>query len=324
MYDLTDGRVAALAAAGESEVMEYESTTGTRREAARTVAAMLNDRGGHILFGVTPDGRVTGQQVSERTLEELAAELRRMDPPAFPALDRVPVGEGREVIVVNVGHGPAKPYQYRGIAYRRPNNTTVAMPADEYNRVLFERLHSERRWENQLAEGWSVGNLDAAEIRRTVEEAVRRRRLEDPGSRGPAELLRGLGLFRDESLSRAAVVLSGEPRRLEFELPQCLLRVARFRGIDRTEFTDNCQFQGNTFQLLRVAEQFLRETLPIASRVEPDRLKRIDVPLYPVLALREALANAFCHRNYSPGGGSVGVAVNDDRLEITSSGRLHS
>ena len=46
-------------------------------------------------------------------------------------------------------------------------------------------------------------------------------------------------------------------------------------------------------------------------------------PLYPPLALREELANAFCHRDYAIGGGSVGVAIYDDRLEITSSGSLH-
>ena len=35
------------------------------------------------------------------------------------------------------------------------------------------------------------------------------------------------------------------------------------------------------------------------------------------------LANALCHRDYSIGGGSVGIAVYDDRLEVTSSGSLH-
>lgn len=49
----------------------------------------------------------------------------------------------------------------------------------------------------------------------------------------------------------------------------------------------------------------------------------MDDPLYPLLALREALANAFCHRDYSIGGGSVAVAIYDDRLEVTSSGTLH-
>ena len=43
-------------------------------------------------------------------------------------------------------------------------------------------------------------------------------------------MLRGLGLLRDGVLLRAAAVLFGSTERLEFEMPQCLLRVARFRG----------------------------------------------------------------------------------------------
>lgn len=315
--------VTSIVSAGESETLEFKETTGTRRKAAMTVCAMLNEQGGHVLFGVTPDARAVGQQVNDRTIEELSAEFQRIEPPVFPAIERIRVSEDREIIAVTVSPGPARPYMYRGAAYRRVGNTTLEMRSDEYNRMLFERMHSERRWENQPAADWSIRDLDDAEIRRAVEEAVQRGRLEEPGTREPAELLRGLGLFRDGVLFRAAVVLFGNPERIEFEMPQCLLRVARFKGVDRTEFLDNRQFHGNTFSLLRAAERFLRDSLPIAGRVEEDRFERIDEPLFPPLATREALANALCHRDYSIGGGSVGVAVYDDRLEITSSGALH-
>ena len=288
-----------------------------------TVCAFLNQGGGRALFGVTQAGVVVGQQVGERTIEDLSEELRRIAPPAFPTVERVPVGGGREVIVVSTGQGPSRPYTYRGNAYRRVGNTTLALSADEYSRMLFERMHSEQRWENQPADGWSADDLDVAEIRRTVAEAVRRGRLAEPPSRDPSDLLRGLGLLRDGRLLRAAAVLFGSTERLEFEMPQCLLRVARFRGLDKMNFLDNRQFNGNAFKLLADAERFLRDTLPIAGRFEQDRFERIDEPLYPPLATREALANALCHRDYSIGGGSVGVAVYDDRLEVTSSGPLH-
>ena len=85
--------VMTLVAAGESETVECKATTGTRRKAATTVCAMLNQRGGHVLFGVTPAGDVEGQQVSDRTIEEVSAELQRIDPPAFPEIERVQVGE---------------------------------------------------------------------------------------------------------------------------------------------------------------------------------------------------------------------------------------
>ena len=153
-------------------------------------------------------------QVSEHTIEQLIAELRQIDPPAFPTVERVPVEGDREVIVVSTAQGASRPYSYHGTAYRRVGNTTLAMSADEYNRMLFERMHSEQRWENQPAAGWSVNDLDAAEIRRTVAEAVRRGRLEEPVSGDTSDMLRGLGLLRDGALLRAAAVLFGSTERL--------------------------------------------------------------------------------------------------------------
>ena len=320
---MTPEQVGALVGTGESDVLEFKTTTGQRAAAAKTVCAMLNTRGGHVLFGVTPDGRVVGQQVGGQTIEDVSAEIQRIDPAAFPMIERVQVGGDLEVIAIGVARGSAKPYSYRNTAYRRVGSTTLAVSVDEYNRMLFERMHSDQRWENQPASGWSVQDLDSDQIRRTVAEAVRRGRLQAPGTQDLTGLLRGLGLYRDGVLWRAAVVLFGNVDRIEFEFPQCLLRVARFRGVDRTEFLDNRQFLGNAFTLLDAAERFLLETLPIAGRIEPDRFERVDEPLYPPLATREALANALCHRDYSIGGGSVGVAVYDDRLEVTSSGSLH-
>jgi ATP-dependent DNA helicase RecG len=284
---------------------------------------MLNHRGGRVLFGVEPDGRIVGQMVSDHTVEELAQEMSQIDPPAFPSIERVDAAAGRQVLVVTVAQGPGRPYCYRGQAYMRVGNTTVELSGAEYQRMLLERLHAEKRWENEAATGWAVADLDANEITRTLEEAIRRGRADDPGTRDPMEVLRGFGLIREDQLLRAGVVLFGQNERLERAMPQCLLRVARFRGVDKTEFIDNRQFFGNAFELLLRAERFLRDNLPIAGRVEPSQFERIDEPLYPPVALREALANGLCHRDYSIGGGSVAVAIYDDRLEITSAGPLH-
>ena len=68
---------------------------------------------------------MSGQQVSERTIEEVSAEIQRIDPPAIPEIERVRVTDDLEVIAVRVNQGSARPYQYRGTAYRRVGNTTV-------------------------------------------------------------------------------------------------------------------------------------------------------------------------------------------------------
>lgn len=62
--------------------------------------------------------------------------------------------------------------------------------------------------------------------------------------------------------------------------------------------------------------------LPVSGRIEPGVFERVDSPLFPPVALREALVNAFVHRDYSIPGGAVSVAIYDDRLEIWSDGRL--
>jgi ATP-dependent DNA helicase RecG len=51
-------------------------------------------------------------------------------------------------------------------------------------------------------------------------------------------------------------------------------------------------------------------------------MERQDTPLYPPLALREALVNALCHRDYTIPGGAISVAIFDDCLEVSSTGLL--
>ena len=91
---MTLDQIIALVVPGESETLECKTSTGTRREAARTVCAMLNQRGETVLFGVAPDGNVLGQHVGERTIEEVGAEIRRIEAPAFPR-GRTGAGGGR-------------------------------------------------------------------------------------------------------------------------------------------------------------------------------------------------------------------------------------
>lgn len=189
---MTPEQMVRLVAEGESETLEFKKTTGERREAAKTACAMLNHNGGIILFGVTNEGKVMGQHIGERTIEEASAEFRRIDPPAFPSIERVHVADEREALVVRVNRGDMAPYRYRDDAYRRVGNTNQRMSRHDENRMFMERAHGDQRWENQLALGWSVNDLDIAEIQRTVIEAIRSGRLADVTPGDPDEMLRGL------------------------------------------------------------------------------------------------------------------------------------
>ncbi len=50
--------------------------------------------------------------------------------------------------------------------------------------------------------------------------------------------------------------------------------------------------------------------------------QQIVLPIYPTDAVREAIVNAICHRDYSIVGGAISIAVFDDRMEIWSDGAL--
>lgn len=106
------------------------------------------------------------------------------------------------------------------------------------------------------------------------------------------------------------------------QFPQSFLKLARFAGVTKSEFLDNKQLTGNAFDLYDEAMKFLHFTLPIAGKIPDDSPYRVDTPAIPLKVLREALVNAFCHRDYSIPGGSIAVAVYDDRVEIGSTGLL--
>lgn len=74
-----------MVAGGESEQVEFKRSTGQRSEAIKTVCAMLNGEGGYVLFGITDSGEIAGQQVSNRTMDELSNELQRIEP-LYPPL----------------------------------------------------------------------------------------------------------------------------------------------------------------------------------------------------------------------------------------------
>jgi ATP-dependent DNA helicase RecG len=294
-----------IVASGESDRLEFKNSTGQRTRAMKTVCGMLNNLGGFVLFGVSDKGKLNGQAVTAKTMESLAVELNRIDPPVFPDIETVTLGNGRSVIALRIPGGGL--YTYDGRPYVRRGPSTSLMPKAEYDRRLVERLHSTRRWENEpAAKGISIKDLDEDEIQLTLSNAIDAGRMHRPRKTDTKSILTGLGLVVDGLLTNAAVVLYGTKARLESLYPQCSIQMARFRGIDRlAEFDDNRQYWGHAFSLLQRAEFFVRDHMPVSGKVLPGRMKRVDWPLYHPRAIREALANAFCHRDYAVPGAPI-------------------
>lgn len=304
---------------GEWEHIEFKKTTGELQGGMETLCGFLNGSGGKVLFGVTNAGKVIGQEMTDPTFQEIANAIRKLEPPAWIEQTRIPVGGTKEVLSLATTVHADTPYTFDSRPYLRIGNTTSRMPQHEYQKRLLARAFAKDRWENQIADDYRIDDLDLEEVERTVRGAVHQGRLESDVA-DPIEALDRFQLRADGKLLRAAVVLFGKKPSADY--PQCQLRLARFKGTDKTEFLDNRQVQGHAFRLLDEAMHFILRNIPIAGRIESGKLERTDTPLYPPLALREALVNALCHRDYTIPGGAVHVAIYDDRLEIISTGLL--
>ncbi len=315
-------QLTALVKEGEGPALEFKRSTGELKEGMQTLCAFLNGDGGRLLFGVRPDGTIEGQIVSDPTLRDIAQAADRFEPAIHVAIHRIRVKAGREVVLTAVEGGTdLRPFAYEGRAYERVGSTTRRMPQARYERLLVERGHAKRRWENLPAEGLALKDLDRKEILRTRELAIQQNRISPDTRRDSGEVLDRLGLRANGVVTQAAQVLYG--KRFLPDYPQCLLKMGRFRGTEITgEIVDNRQEHMNAFGVVREGMAFLERTMPLGARFPEGKIFREDRFPIPLDALREILLNAVMHRDYSDYSGYVAIVVFDDRIEIRSYGRL--
>ena len=128
-----------------------------------------------------------------------------------------------------------------------------------------------------------------------------------------------MSLLYHGHLSRAAVLLFGtQPQRF---LGQSEVRCARFKGTQSLHFLDMKVIEGNIIDQVPTMLEFIQRHIRMVAEITPAHIARQERWEYPLDALREALVNALCHRDYRDSG-NVQVRIFDDRLEIWSPGPL--
>lgn len=305
---------------GESENLEFKKSTAQIHAAMQTLSSFLNNHGGTVLIGVKDDLAIIGQMVNDGTKKELANEIQKIEPKPKINITYIPIDKEKYVISLHVLTGNRRPYTYDGRAYHRLQSTTVRMKQEEYEYLLMEREPVNIPWEKQLTTKFEISNLNKSRIKKVVDLAIKAERIPADAAIDSIEnVLLKMDLMSEGKLRNAAVVLFNND---EKNLIQCRLMMARFRGIDKTSFIDTKMLYGNIFELHEEGIKFLYNYLPIAASIEPGNPYRIERPAIPYDVLREALINALCHRNYSIEGGSVEIAIYDDRVEISNIGRL--
>jgi ATP-dependent DNA helicase RecG len=310
----------ALTKRSESERLEFKTSTGSITSGMQTVCAFLNsDHGGTIIFGVTDSGKIMGQEVTDKTRKDIATELNKIEPHAKINVFYVRVSDERYAIMLSVDPGEKAPYSYDGRSFVRNQSTTTRMTREEY--TYLHNQNNPTLWESLTSNTCTLRDLDNNRIREVVQMAVYEKRL--PASAKSAsipDILKKLHLIIDDKLTNAAVILFCKNESKQFM--QSTAQLARFRGIDKKQFMNTKLFTTNAFDLYDKAMDFLHFCLPVSARIEPGNPIRVEEPAIPYSVLREAVTNALIHRNYSHAGGSIAIAVYDDRVNISNIGAL--
>lgn len=308
----------------ESNSFEFKETTGQLTRGMETGCAFMNSiNGGYLLFGINDKGKIIGQEVSDKTKKEIAGALRRFEPTVFTDVQYIPIPTQKNKYVIAIHFEDLfrrKPYQFDGRAYIRIESTTSVMSQESYNELLINKHQELFRWEALPNKFLSVEMLDKEKIIGTIRLGIESGRLPESTMENTSipVLLDKLDLIKDGVAKNAAAVLFAKKTSDHF--PQCKLRLARFKGVDRQEFIDNTQLEGNLFILFDEAMSFLFKHLSLSGKIiKAEREEELSIPYK---ALREAVINALCHRDYVHPGSSSGIAIYNDRVEIINTGRL--
>lgn len=311
--------ITELLATGETEKVEFKPSLSQLDNIMKSISAFSNAKGGKVVAGISDDGRVMGVDIGRKTLEDLAEYIKRnTDPPIFPSIEVVEV-ESKNTIHISVKESAEKPVFFKDKAYKRVGRTNQKISASEIRKLAMDG-GNKLSWDEQLCDGTTFEDIDDDKVRWFVNEAKMQRGLDIQEDAPVEEVLMRLRLFNDTRLTNAAVLLFGnEPDRF-FTRPE--VKCIRFKGTGVTgEMIDFKVVKGNLFDQLVETERFIFNNIAMAAWIEDGKLQRQEKWEYPPRAIREALANAFCHREYETTS-STQVRIFDDRMEIWNPGLL--
>lgn len=321
-------KVLSLARKGESLTVEFKrrrtSADLNDRKLVETVACMANGQGGHILVGIENDGTVSGtlpwhgDTTDPRRIESLIQHRTR---PALATTASVIEVENLPILLIEVPRSETPIATQDGVYQRRVLRATgdpQCLPMDPaYLFSQYNTAHA-RDWATLPAIDATIEDLDPAEfdrLRRLITAGAGDRLLAQLDNE---EILRGLGLYDDSPnpVKIGAVLLFGAREAVRRWVPNHEVLLQIFTG---SALKVNFHTHG---PLLQAMEE-------VSTRLDPYRhedeinvgILRVGLANLPERASREAIANAFVHRDYTMLG-PIQITLDSDEFRITSPGGL--
>jgi ATP-dependent DNA helicase RecG len=123
------------------------------------------------------------------------------------------------------------------------------------------------------------------------------------------------------------LAFSNETALQDLTAPTANIAVTQYAGTSKVNPSDpeevnidDRDFSGNVIMQFEEALKFILSKLPVKGRIDPEG-KRRDHFVVPVVALREILANAIVHRDYTTYSSRIQIDIYSDRIEFSNPGR---
>jgi len=301
-----------LIQSGESDSLEFKESFD--KEALETVSAFANTRGGEILIGVSDRGEPEGVRLGKGTVEDWINRISQSsDPRVIPDTETVQV-EGKTVVIVRIKEHPLKPITVKGKCFRRVGKSNRLMTSGEI--VDMHCQSTDTSWDKLQARDAGLEDLDQDKVKRFIARANATGRRKIPGDEDPLQVLDKMELLKEGKPTWAAFLLfRGEEKRFH---TQSALHCGRFK--EETVVIDDRMIEETLIEQIDEAMDFIRKNINVKF-VMTGKPERDQVWDYPLDAIREALINAVCHRDYTMPSNAE-VRISDDELTIWNPGGL--
>jgi ATP-dependent DNA helicase RecG len=292
------------------------------RMIAENLVAFANTDGGTVVMGLSEDGRPG----SRLDADALTKALREADTLCSPSIvtgnwEPVEMDDGHVVYAVRVP---------RSIELHALTDGRVLMREELKNRPLggqeilkLASAKSTGDFESEPVPGASKDDLSRVMIDEYMEK--RAERTKRPYNGKIDDLLREIGAIdnADRPTVSGVMLFSEYPQHW---LPQCGIVFAKFVGkTPRGEnglagYTRREELVGSLPRLIEATWNLIWSEMAVSAVVKG--LEREESYEYPKFAVREAIVNAICHRDYRLKGRRIEVRMYSDRLEVISPGGL--
>ncbi|MFH1151720.1 MAG: RNA-binding domain-containing protein [Nanoarchaeota archaeon] len=306
----------------ESQTTEFKKSLAETTEILETISAFANTEGGEILVGIeeNKDGsikEIIGISIKGKVIENLTNEVKQnTDPVIFPSI-KIKRIKNKNVLEIKIEENSFKPVFTKGKVYKRVGRSTLKLTVEGIRKLI--KNSTDYNFIGQVCKEARLKDIDEKKVGWFVKEAKRQRGLNLSETLPIKDVLMKLKLLlKDKKLTNACMLLfSKEPKFFQSEV-KCI----RFSGNEPVKpYIDFQTIEGNVFDLVDRAEDFVLRNIKKAIWLVPGQVQREEKHEYPPDAIREAIINAVAHRDYeSPS--KVQVRIFDDYIEIWNPGKL--